>query len=207
MTVAILADDVLRKEIEQKGVAATAEIIWADSVQSLRIIEADAYFDLEYQYDAERIRRLRYLLPKPVFINDVINSGKQTAAPFIRINAWPTMIARKVIEIAIPADSLEEKDVRYVFDSLGWQYQVVPDIPGMVTPRVVAMIINEAFFALGEAVSSRSEIDLAMKLGTNYPFGPFEWCSRIGAGNVRNLLDALHESDPRYTIAPLLKDE
>src|ERR1700710_2457559 len=46
--------------------------------------------------------------------------------------------------------------------------------------RVVAMIINEAYYALDAGVSSKESIDLAMKLGTGYPYGPFEWADRIG---------------------------
>ena len=49
-----------------------------------------------------------------------------------------------------------------------------PDIPGFISARVVSMIINEAYFALEEEVSSKEEIDTAMKLGTNYPYGPFD---------------------------------
>ena len=69
------------------------------------------------------------------------------------------------------------------------------------------MIINEAYFALGEGVSSKEEIDTAMKLGTNYPMGPFEWGINIGLKNVSGLLSALAEINPRYTPAELLKQE
>jgi 3-hydroxybutyryl-CoA dehydrogenase len=67
------------------------------------------------------------------------------------------------------------------------------------------MIINEAFYALSDNVSSKQEIDVAMQLGTNYPFGPFEWADQIGVNNVLKLLDKLTETDRRYTPAPLLQ--
>ena len=71
------------------------------------------------------------------------------------------------------------------------------------------MIINEAYFAIEEDVASRTDIDLAMKLGTNYPFGPFEWSQRIGIKNVYQLLKAVFEStqDERYKICSLLERE
>jgi 3-hydroxyacyl-CoA dehydrogenase len=69
------------------------------------------------------------------------------------------------------------------------------------------MIINEAYFALGEDVSSKDEIDLAMKLGTNYPYGPFEWCKKIGLKKVYSLLEKLSDTDSRYSIAPAMKNE
>ena len=67
MIVAILADEEIKAEIIDKGFHDAVEILWADSLQSLRIIEADAYFDLLFENDRERIARLKFLLPKQVF--------------------------------------------------------------------------------------------------------------------------------------------
>ena len=69
------------------------------------------------------------------------------------------------------------------------------------------MIINEAFFAMEENISTENEIDIAMKLGTNYPYGPFEWCDLIGADNILALLEKLSIQDKRYLPAGLLKSE
>lgn len=46
---------------------------------------------------------------------------------------------------------------------------------GFHYPRVISMIINEAFFALEENLALKKDIDLAMKFGVNYPIGPIEW--------------------------------
>ena len=83
------------------------------------------------------------------------------------------------------------------------------DQVGMVTPRIICMIINEAYYAVEENVASRSDIDLAMKLGTNYPFGPFEWCDKIGIKNVHRLLKEVfaNTNDERYKICSLLEIE
>jgi len=69
------------------------------------------------------------------------------------------------------------------------------------------MIINEAYFALGDKVSTKDEIDTAMKLGTNYPYGPFEWSRKIGLKNVYQLLSVLSKEDHRYIAAPCLEEE
>ena len=71
--------------------------------------------------------------------------------------------------------------------------------------RVICMIINEAFFALQEEVSTVNEIDLAMKLGTNYPYGPFEWQDKIGLQNIYQLLKSLSVKDKRYSASLLLE--
>ena len=57
--------------------------------------------------------------------------------------------------------------------------------------------------------TTREDIDKAMKLGTNYPHGPFEWCERIGVKHVYEVLEAVYEDtkDERYMISPLLKKE
>ena len=207
MIVAILADEVIKAEILEKGTNSSTEIVWADSLQSLRIIEADAYFDLLFEYDTERISRLKFILPKPVFVNSVIHTCKEISGGFFRINAWPTMINRKIIEVSVSENITPESRVKTIFDGLGWAFQYVPDVIGMITPRIVSMIINEAWFSLGEKVSTREEIDTAMKLGTNYPYGPFEWGDKIGLNRIRQLLSELQKTDNRYTIAPGLDGE
>ncbi len=69
------------------------------------------------------------------------------------------------------------------------------------------MIINEAYFTLDEEVSSKEEIDTAMKLGTNYPYGPFAWGETIGLKHVSVLLSTLAKTNARYTASSLLQKE
>jgi 3-hydroxybutyryl-CoA dehydrogenase len=78
---------------------------------------------------------------------------------------------------------------------------------GLITPRVVCMIINEAFYTVQEGTATEGDIDQAMKLGTNYPMGPFEWCDKIGLADVYETLEALYQDthDERYKICSLLK--
>ena len=87
------------------------------------------------------------------------------------------------------------------------QIITVKDEPGLIAARTIAMLINEAYFALGEDVSTKEEIDLAMKLGTNYPYGPFEWSKKIGLKRIYMLLEKLGKTDNRYAIAPAMKSE
>jgi 3-hydroxybutyryl-CoA dehydrogenase len=184
-------------------VGGDVELIWADSLRALTMIEADVYFDLLFAMDKERSERLKQLLPKPVFVNAVACTTKTIGYDFIRINAWPTFLQRNLTEIALPS-SIQEKTIAEIFRQLNWQYRIVPDIIGMITARIVAMIINEAFYTWGSGVSSREEIDIAMKLGTNYPVGPFEWSEKIGLRQVHELLKELGRADERYTLAPAL---
>jgi 3-hydroxybutyryl-CoA dehydrogenase len=76
---------------------------------------------------------------------------------------------------------------------LGFTPQRVGDTPGLVVARTLAMLINEAAEAVQQGVCSEQDADLAMKLGVNYPAGPFEWLQQWGARDALNLLDTLDD--------------
>lgn len=110
---------------------------------------------------------------------------------------------------AVIANDDELASVQSICEALGVDVVAVKDQVGMVTPRVVCMIINEAYYTAEEGTASRHDIDLAMKLGTNYPLGPFEWCEKIGVDQVCKLMLAVFEStaNDRYKVCPLLEKE
>ena len=83
----------------------------------------------------------------------------------------------------------------------------LPDLPGLAVLRTVAMIVNEAADAVHYGVASRADVDLAMRLGVNYPLGPFAWAERIGAARVRAALAALAAfyGEDRYRSSPGLR--
>lgn len=205
MTVAILADDALKQELLTKKLPEAITVVWVDSVRSLTIADADVYMDLLFELNVERTQQLKRLQPKPVIVNAVPWTTKKAGANFIRINAWPGLLQRPVTEIAFP-DTVSEAVVKNIFEQLQWQYILAPDIPGMITARVLSAIINEAYYTLGAQVSSREEIDIAMKLGTSYPYGPFEWSDKIGLTKVYELLIELSHEDKRYMPAPSLRE-
>lgn len=117
----------------------------------------------------------------------------------------PTLTNRSVFEISVYQKQDENMAKRFC-EKLGTQFAIVKDQPGLITARVIAMIINEAYFTIEDGTASKEDIDLAMKLGTNYPFGPFEWCEKIGKKNVVRLLKAVHEEtgDERYRVCNAL---
>jgi len=142
---------------------------------------------------------------KPILLNSVITTLKEISAPanVIRINGWKSFLNRKQWDIA----GVISKEAAAIFTVMGKEFLLVSDTPGLAAARLIAMIINEAYFALEQNVSTKSEIDTAMKLGTNYPFGPFEWATIIGLRHIYDLLHLLSVTDKRYTPSPLLKKE
>ena len=67
--------------------------------------------------------------------------------------------------------------------------------PDALAERVILAIVNEAYRAAGDGVASPEDVDRAMRLGANHPFGPFEWAARTGVHEVVVMLDALSDED------------
>ena len=89
----------------------------------------------------------------------------------------------------------------------GWTPQPIGDAPGLVVARTVAMLVNEACDAVLQGVCTPEGADLAMKLGVNYPQGPFEFLSGWDAVAIAALLDRLdaHYRGERYRVSPELR--
>jgi 3-hydroxybutyryl-CoA dehydrogenase len=133
-------------------------------------------------------------------------SVEKVACNLVGFNGLPTMINRQYLEVSL-LKAHEITKLETICKELGTEYLIVEDRVGLVTPRIVCMIINEACYTLQEGTATVRDIDLGMKLGTNYPFGPFEWAAKIGTKNVYETLQAVYEDtkDERYKICPLLK--
>lgn len=98
-------------------------------------------------------------------------------------------------------------EVRSFFKDLDYNTVWINESPGLVLPRTVCTLVNEAAFAAGEGVAEPDTIDTAMKLGTNYPRGPIEWGRQIGFDKVVRVLEHLQSEygEERYRVAPLLR--
>lgn len=91
--------------------------------------------------------------------------------------------------------------------ALGFSPLRLADAPGLVVARTVAMLINEAADAVLQGVCTPDGADAAMKLGVNYPAGPFEWLSRWSVPGVVGVLQALDAEyrGERYRVSPGLR--
>jgi 3-hydroxybutyryl-CoA dehydrogenase len=171
------------------------------------LMAADVCIDLLFEQHPQHIHLYKES-GKPVLIASVLAALSEFnihKEPIARFNNWPTLDHRNILELAVNEAGLSI--IESVLNQWQVSFQRTKDEPGFVSARILAAIINEAYFACGEEVSAPSEIDTAMKLGTNYPYGPFEWASKIGIKNVCQLLDKLSATEPRYQPAPLLKQK
>jgi len=151
----------------------------------------------------------------PVFLNTIKSSlaglldrEAIDSKRFFGFNGLPSFVNRPAFEVTL-ADKAHVSALQPICGQLGTSFEIVEDSPGMVTPRIVCMIINEAYCAIEDGTATAENIDIAMKLGTNYPFGPIEWSKKIGLKNVVDVLDAVyrHTSSERYLVSELLRDE
>lgn len=113
------------------------------------------------------------------------------------------------VALAAPGAASAEHlaQVSGMFQLLGKSVSLVDDIPGLLVARTVAMLVNEALDAQHQALATEEDIDLAMRLGVNYPIGPLAWGERVGHGYVLGLLDHLARTcgAERYAASPLLR--
>ena len=204
MNVLALANDRQKEELLALPVNDSIQIKWMTDIAPGTDQSFDVCIDLLFENNPGRIEWLKNSGASLIIINSVDTRLQDLHKDFIRINGWNTFLKRPVVEAAAYNTELKAK-AEELFLNLGRKTEWVADITGFITPRVVAAIINEAFFALEEKVSTREEIDIAMKTGTNYPYGPFEWSEKIGLSAVYSVLMALSKEQSRYQPSILLK--
>lgn len=207
MKLVVVANDELKEELLSGGINDELEIVWIRSSSELSsYTDANAVIDLLFEQNGYDMTYLKSFHPRTILINSINRTIAEIGLPIIRINGWPGFLKRNIAEVAC-SNETDKKDVERILIALNKKAEWVPDIKGFVSTRIVSMIINEAYFALEENISSKEDIDTAMKLGTNYPYGPFEWGKKISLKNIAGLLTELSLTEKRYQPANLLLKE
>ncbi len=180
----------------------------------------DAAFELtntDHGVKRSTLRELDRALPASIpILTSAVTVSLAEQAGWVRhpgrlvgIGALPSLLEGSLVEFCTLEETSEKavQGATALLGQAGKETAQVGDGVGMVLPRILCMIVNEAFFAMQEGVAPGREIDTAMKLGTNYPRGPVEWGERIGLGHVRAVLAALQGAtgEDRYRPAPLLR--
>ncbi|HEX5555180.1 MAG TPA: 3-hydroxyacyl-CoA dehydrogenase family protein [Chitinophagaceae bacterium] len=179
--------------------------------------QCDLFIDLHPDNFYTRLDLYEQFYPVPVLVNCVKDTlvhicdehfGNKQRFALFGFNALPTFIKSPVAEVSILHEGFASQ-LDELMGRLDWAYERVADYVGMVTPRAVAMMINEAYYAVQDGTAAKEQIDTAMKLGVHYPYGPFEWCRKIGIRHIYELLNSLYDSthDERYKVSALLQRE
>ena len=190
------------------------EIDFTDGDEDEDYKDYDAIFDFNFDDNPEALPHYASLKEMPVFVSAVkLSLAEAVYATDTKIkcrlfgfNALPGFMDQSLWEVSL-FRKFETPELEKIMNHLQISFLPVEDRIGLVKPRIIFMIINEACYTLQEGTASIEDIDTSMKLGTNYPYGPFEWCDKIGIENVFETLAALYEDtkDERYKICPLLK--
>ncbi len=182
----------------------------------------DIIVDSSFLNPRKKIDTLRSVFPIPPIISNSLSISSTTVwhaigekAQVVGVPMLPHYFDRQLsVEYSLPYQGSIKKnthDAPELFlpflSLLGKIGEQVNDAIAGVFPRTLAMIINEAAFAVQESVATAADIDTAMKLGTNYPKGPLAWCDEIGAEAIVAILDALagEYGSERYRVAALLR--
>ncbi len=165
---------------------------------------------------AGEIRRVEASLPytAPLFVQaaDISLSSIMThvSSPE-RLVAFDGLFLGDGGVVTLVASPLLKTDVKEtaarIFASLDYEPLWAEDTPGLIAPRVVCMLVNEAAFAVLEGVADAETIDRAMQLGVNYPRDPLAWGRQIGYGRVLSVLDHLRSEygEERYRACLLIR--
>jgi 3-hydroxybutyryl-CoA dehydrogenase len=134
--------------------------------------------------------------------------GMADVAVFDRLGLMPTKPGTALAYAVSPtASDLWRAQAPAWLAALGFAPLPLADAPGLVVARTLAMLINEGADAVLQGVCSAEGADAAMKLGVNYPAGPFEWLACWNVSGVIGVLEALdaHYRGERYRVSPWLR--
>lgn len=196
----LYADDQRKEDFSSRALPEKFQILY-NRVIFKSDVDCAAYFLLN-DISPEQFSTVLLKPGQPVFVDGVnykLDDFPQTN-PLAIINAWPGFLKNELLEISFKEQ--HKSQIEDFLNKVGWKFTRIADQVGLAVPRVISMIINEACYAVAEKVSTPEEIDISMKIGTNYPYGPFEWSKIIGAKRIISLLEILQKEDGRYKPAP-----
>ncbi|MGY5878651.1 MAG: 3-hydroxyacyl-CoA dehydrogenase NAD-binding domain-containing protein [Candidatus Thorarchaeota archaeon] len=97
--------------------------------------------------------------------------------------------------------------IREVSGKLGKKTVLVNEAPGFAVNRLLVPAINEAVFAIQENVATVEDMDLAIKLGLNWPMGPLTLADFVGLDTLLYISDYFVDEfkDSKYRAPALLR--
>lgn len=174
---AVFEDASVKKEVlAEIGRVCPKETVIATNTSSISIEELS-----EALPHPERFAGMHFMNPPKVMKLVEVVAGKRTSSETVE----------KIVAAAT---------------ALGKVTAIVRDTPGFVTNRLLFALLGEAMHLLQAGVSSKEDIDAAMKHGMGHPMGPFELADFIGLDVCLDIMLYISQKlgDPKYAPPGLL---
>ncbi len=119
----------------------------------------------------------------------------------------PAMRLVEVIRGKETSDATADKTVE-LCKKFGKTPIVVKDIPGFIVNRFLCLLYNEAANMIENGSASAEDIDMAMKLGCNWPMGITEIIDLAGVDVCAFAIEAMYDmtGEDRYKLSPLFEE-
>ena len=145
-----------------------------------------------------------------LFGEDCSTFAHRTGLDYRRIVAIDTTgdLSKRVTLMTAPgATKIMIDSVAALINKNGRAVTAIKDSPGFISQRIRAMIGNLGCEMAQIELATPEDIDLAMRLGLNYPMGPLEIIDDFGTNLAHTIMSIMQEitGDDRYRPSPWLR--
>ncbi|MHA2378482.1 MAG: 3-hydroxyacyl-CoA dehydrogenase family protein [Candidatus Thorarchaeota archaeon] len=121
-------------------------------------------------------------------------------------NPVPVMRLVEIIKGQATDDTTVEV-IKEISSKIGKETVLVNEAPGFAVNRLLVPALNEAVFAIQEGIATVEDMDLAVKLGLNWPMGPLSLLDFVGLDTALYISDYFVDEfkDSKYRAPALLR--
>lgn len=215
----------LDKQIEKWGITASEKKLILGHLRKAEAIEDLASCQLVIESTTEDIDNKKAIIRKldEVCAEDVIIASTTSTLSLTELAGTCTHPERVIgMHFLIPMTEIDVVEVVrgirtsdetiniariFLEETLNKKGIQVYESPGLVTTRLICILINEAVGVLAEGVATAEDIDSSMRDGYDFKYGPLEMCDRFGLDSVNAALSRMFKEygELKYRPNYLLK--
>ena len=203
----MIADGVNRGKLTPKEAEETMRRVKGTTDLAEAAGEADIVIEAVYEdmgVKKEVLRQLDEACPPHTILSSntsalsITEMASATKRPdkVIGLHFFNPAYAMKLVEVVMGKQTSEETR-RIATDfavSLGRETVTARDTPGFIVNRVLTAALGEALSLLQEGIASAEDIDKAVRLGLNWPMGPFRLADFVGLDVALEVAKTIYEA-------------
>ena len=203
----MIADGVNRGKLTPKEAEETMRRVKGTTDLAEAAGEADIVIEAVYEdmgVKKEVFRQLDEACPPHTILSSntsalsITEMASATKRPdkVIGLHFFNPAYAMKLVEVVMGKQTSEETR-RIATDfavSLGRETVTARDTPGFIVNRVLTAALGEALSLLQEGIASAEDIDKAVRLGLNWPMGPFRLADFVGLDVALEVAKTIYEA-------------